>query len=79
MNPESEKRRASNDRFRGIFHMAMGALYIVVGAGVIYMEQTKRLQLGAAASYVLGCAMIAYGAFRIFRGLKRKNGQAQGW
>jgi hypothetical protein len=68
-----------HNRFRGIFHIAMGVLYVLVGAAVIFLEQRGSLGLGSTAAYIMGIAMIAYGLFRGYRGYKRINGEAEGW
>lgn len=79
MSIGSDKRRESADRFRGIFHIAMGVLYLLVGIGVVYAEKQKMVAIGATFSYIICGLMCGYGVFRIYRGYARMTGKGQGW
>lgn len=66
--PDRDKRRNSMDRVRGITGMVMGLVYFCVAALVIYAQKVDMIRIGDTFSYVVAALMVAYGAFRIYRG-----------
>jgi hypothetical protein len=66
--PDRDKRRNSMDRVRGITGMVMGLVYFFVAALVIYAQKIAMIQVGDTFSYLIATLMVAYGAFRIYRG-----------
>jgi len=63
--------RTSNSKFsnfRAILNIAIGCLYILLGAYVMYVKAFGTLELGATTAYILGTFVILYGIFRIWRG-----------
>ena len=79
MSIESDKRRESQNRVRGVFHMAMGVLYLLAGIGIVYAEAKKMIAIGATFSYLICALMCGYGIFRIYRGYTRMSGKGEGW
>lgn len=73
------KRNESYTRFRGILHVSMGVLYILMGVATIYLCKTKYFDLDMTAAYAIGGLMMAYGIFRIYRGWQRVSGKEEGW
>lgn len=73
MNENNKKNMA---RFRGISGLIMGLLYGLIGAAILYMQANNKFEegsffgLGATASYIIGAVFIAYGVFRIYRGVQ---------
>jgi|GEM_PF-922557 len=54
--------------FRTSLDFGMGGLYIIIGALVLWARYFGTMQLSATYAYILGGAMVLYGAFRIYRG-----------
>ncbi|RYE23506.1 MAG: hypothetical protein EOP51_10255 [Sphingobacteriales bacterium] len=67
-----EERNRNNDsiiRFRAIMHLGMGSVYIVLGIIVFYIKAFGTMELSPVFAYILAGFMVAYGAFRIWRGI----------
>ena len=56
------------ERIQTSLHLAMGVVYLIMGSVVIYIKAFGTLDLPTNFAYVLGGLMIAYGAFRLWRG-----------
>lgn len=70
MNYQEKKSGSKNyDRLRGSMHIGMGLFYLVTGVLVLYVKYFGTLQLPDMLAYALGVLMLAYGVFRIWRGV----------
>lgn len=70
-----ERNRRSNGyaRFRKIFDIAMGLLYVSCGVLVLLARKlgfTFQVDTSIAFFWALGGLFVLYGAFRIYRGFK---------
>lgn len=71
MNPDERNiRNKGMHRFRGVAHIAIGLLYIVVGGYFGYFKTFGTIPLSNAAAYGVAILMALYGLFRIYRGWK---------
>jgi hypothetical protein len=50
-------------------HIAMGIFYLFLGCMVIYIKAFGAMELSGGFAYALGGLMLAYGIFRIYRGV----------
>ncbi len=72
----NDKNKRNVARFRGVTGLVMGLLYGLIGAAILYMQATDQFKedgffnLGATASYAIGAIFIAYGVFRLYRGVQ---------
>ena len=66
---ERNKSHSTYSKFRATMHIAMGIFYLFIGAMIIYIKYFGSMQLPEGFAYILGGLMIAYGAFRIWRGI----------
>lgn len=65
----NKKSRVYNS-FKGVLHIAMGVIYIVLGCATIYMKAFLTVEISSAAvAYIIGGLFLLYGAFRLWRGL----------
>lgn len=55
--------------FRTSLDIGMGVFYIIIGGLILYARYFGTVELPASYAYILGGLMIAYGIFRIYRGL----------
>jgi hypothetical protein len=55
--------------FRTSLDVGMGMLYVGIGILVLYMHYFGEMALSATYTYVFGGLLLAYGGFRIYRGL----------
>lgn len=55
--------------FRTSLDIGMGAVYIIIGVVALSVRYFGVMELTTVQSYVLGIALILYGAFRIYRGM----------
>jgi hypothetical protein len=72
--PEENKRKSSQ-RLQGTIGVFMGLLYIAIAAISAYRMSMGLLpngvfEIGTTMTWILIAVFIAYGAFRIFRGVK---------
>lgn len=75
----SDNRNKNYTKFRGIIHFTMGILYLLMGGATVYLVKIGYFNIEMAMGYVIGGLMFAYGIFRIFRGIQRLRGKAEGW
>ncbi|MES2703797.1 MAG: hypothetical protein V4649_14245 [Bacteroidota bacterium] len=54
--------------FRMGLDIGMGILYLCLGTGALYLRYFGNMPLNATYAMVLGCLMIGYGLFRLYRG-----------
>ncbi|MBL7691016.1 MAG: hypothetical protein JNM41_05455 [Flavipsychrobacter sp.] len=66
---ERIEQSATYSSFRTSLDIAMGAIYIILGVILVSLRQFGALELSATSAWVLGAAMVLYGAFRIYRGI----------
>jgi len=59
----------SYKNFRTGLDLGMGAMYTVIGIGVMYAKYFNVVELPDTFSYILGGLMVLYGMFRVYRGL----------
>ena len=55
--------------FRTGLDMGMGMVYVLFGAMVIIGRYFGTMQLNATVAYLVGGLMVAYGIFRVYRGV----------
>lgn len=55
--------------FRTSLDIAMGAIYIILGVILVSLHYFGTVELSTTSAWVLGSAMVLYGAFRIYRGI----------
>lgn len=55
--------------FRTTLDISMGAIYVIMGVVVFGMRYFGTVELPSVTAYVLGAILMAYGAFRIYRGM----------
>ncbi|HLR38339.1 MAG TPA: hypothetical protein VK084_09845 [Chitinophagaceae bacterium] len=71
--PERKKERRGYNQFKEIYNSAMGLMYI---GGGVFVFMSKKLgfefKQGTSSVFIwgLGGLLIAYGLFRIYRGIK---------
>lgn len=75
---ERNEQSKSYQSFRTTLDMGMGAFYVIIGVVVLYLHNFGAIELSSTYAYVLGGIMVAYGGFRIYRGMaeilqKKKN------
>ncbi len=75
--PDNQKKNYT--KFRGIIHFTMGILYVLMGIASVYLVKIGFFNLDLSMGYLIGGLMLAYGIFRIFRGIQRLRGKAEGW
>lgn len=69
MNPDERNiRNKGYNSFRGVAHIAIGLLYIVVGGVIGYFKTFGTIALSNVAAYGITTLMALYGLFRIYRG-----------
>lgn len=66
---ERIEQSATYSSFRTSLDIAMGAIYIILGVILVSLRQFGALELSTTSAWVLGAAMVLYGAFRIYRGI----------
>ena len=64
-----EERNKGLQRFQSVMHLGMGVFYVIVGALIIFVKSFGTMELPSALAYTLGGLMIAYGIFRVWRGI----------
>lgn len=72
----SDYKKNSFDTMQTTLHLGMGCVYVIIGLLVIYVKYFGTMELSAGLAYALGGLMLAYGIFRLWRGvigLKRKR------
>lgn len=75
----SEKLQKAQDRSKGVMHIAFGVIYMIMAAVLIFGDQIQFFKDDPTFVYILGGLFAVYGAFRIYRGIKRFTGQEKGW
>ncbi len=55
--------------FRTSLDIGMGAIYIIMGAIVLSIKYFGVVELSPTMAIFLGVLLLAYGAFRIYRGI----------
>jgi hypothetical protein len=56
--------------FRTSLDLGMGVLYLVIAGMILTMKYFGTMALDAKFAYILGGMMLAYGLFRIYRGIQ---------
>jgi hypothetical protein len=56
--------------FRAGLDMGMGMIYVCFGGGIIYLKAFVNMDLGPKTAYTIGGLMVAYGLFRLWRGVR---------
>lgn len=56
--------------FRASMGLGMGVIYIILGIVALTIKYFGNVQLEPWKSYLLGGALITYGAFRLWRGIQ---------
>jgi len=72
---QGKGKRKSFDSIRGTMGMAMGVIYLIIAACVVYFEHIHQIDIGPIFSYLVAGLMAAYGIFRIYRGYKMMKGE----
>lgn len=76
MNETAETKRAKRYRLsRTIYNIAMGILILAIGVVMFFGEKWNLTQITAydpMIRYSFGALCIIYGAFRLYRGLKKE-------
>lgn len=67
---EEEEVRPGTRRFMANLHLIMGAVFIFFGGFTIVNKSFGNMPLDPWQAYGLGALLFAYGAFRIWRGLR---------
>ena len=65
------ERTDAYSRFRSSLHIAMGIIYVLLGSSVLDMRYFGAIELNPGVAYTLGAIMLAYGLFRVFRGMSQ--------
>jgi uncharacterized membrane protein len=67
------------ESFRMGLDIGMGTLYLVLGVILVTLRFFGKFEFNVTYATILGCLMIGYGLFRLYRGvivlLRRKKGQ----
>ena len=67
-----ERQRNSTSRLRSIYDYTMGVLWIAVGVFFLFQKKLGYdLQLDKTLTTIFGVSSLLYGAFRIYRGIKK--------
>ena len=73
------KMQSVQDKSKGIVHIGIGVVYLILAGVIVYAEKNKYIDVGATFSYIM-CGLFAiYGLFRIYRGYLRVKGREIGW
>ncbi|XZF12959.1 hypothetical protein ACTHGU_14330 [Chitinophagaceae bacterium MMS25-I14] len=67
---EPRNRNTANSRYRSAMHIGMGLVYLLMGCSILYFKLYGVVVLNAALAYALGGLMVAYGLFRLWRGMQ---------
>lgn len=73
------KLKSAQDKSKGIMHIGIGIIYMVLAVVVVYAERNKFIDVGDTFSYIMCGLFGVYGLFRIYRGYRRVSGKEQGW
>ena len=68
MNQDERNIGSGYSKFRGVAHIGIGLLYIVVGGIVGYFKSFGAIALSNPVAWGITTAMVLYGGFRIYRG-----------
>lgn len=74
-----QNNRGTAEKAKGIVHVLIGIVYMVIGATVIYANNNKYIDIDNVMAYILCGLFTVYGLFRIYRGYLRIKGKAIGW
>ena len=75
--PRNE-RNSAYLKFRASMHIAMGIVYLLLGTAILYLKAFGSLDLDPPWPYIVGGLMIAYGLFRLWRGMADMKLRRQG-
>jgi len=68
-----ERRRKTSSTFRSVYDYVMGVLWLGLGIVFIWHRQLGfEVDFDPTLKKIFGIAAILYGAFRIYRGYKKK-------
>lgn len=70
MMAQETKRESNNRKFRSLLHLAMGGIYLLLGFFVLYYRSFGSFKFEQTfMAYALGGLIVAYGLFRLWRGI----------
>jgi uncharacterized membrane protein len=71
MDREQQENKSSRiyNQFRVTMDLGMGVFYLVIAGAIIIFKYYGTLALSNAMAYTFGGLMLAYGLFRIYRGV----------
>jgi hypothetical protein len=68
MEREEIGQSKSYKNVRAVLHIGMGGIYLLFGFIIATYKNFMTRELGTGMAYAIGGLMIAYGAFRLYRG-----------
>jgi hypothetical protein len=72
-NNYEENRRKTNAMFRSIYDYVMGVLWLSLGIVFLFHEKIGiNVDFDPVLEVIFGVAALLYGAFRLYRGYKKK-------
>lgn len=77
INEDRERNDMKMARTKANMSIGIGALYIILGVGVLYKKYFGSSSLTQWQAYGLGILLLAYGGFRIARALRQKSAIVQ--
>jgi hypothetical protein len=77
---ERNESSSAYSSFKTTMHIGMGVFYLIISFLLFYANAFGAMELPTGMAYALGTLMLAYGVFRIWRGvmdlrLKKRNRQ----